>query len=238
MKCDNFAVILARGGSKTIKDKNIKPLVDTNCVEMTIRSLLTILKSSNILLSSDSNRILDVGKNNDIRTLLRPKEYSTDIASSESAWIHSIEYLYAQNISPKTIIAPQVTCPLRYSDTFKKALKFFYEKKLDSLFSAVEISSHSFQWSLDENLNLKEPINYEPLKSRKMKQEHIGLKEIRENGSFFIFNTKGFLKNKNRLFGEIGYFLQDKLESIDIDDSYDWLIIESILKSNKNKFIY
>ena len=130
MKYENFAIILARGGSKTIKNKNIKPLGQTNCLELTIKSLLTILKPSEILLSSDSSQILEVGSQYDTRTLLRPQEYSTDTASSESAWIHSIEYLKSVNIFLETIIAPQVTCPLRYSDSFAKALNFIMKKNM------------------------------------------------------------------------------------------------------------
>ena len=62
------------------------------------------------------------------------------------------------------------------------------------------------------------PVNYDPYKNRKRRQDHHQKKRIKENGSFFIFKTEGFLNSKNRMFGEIGYFLQDKLESIEIDE--------------------
>jgi len=40
------------------------------------------------------------------------------------------------------------------------------------------------------------------------------------------------------LFGKIGYYLQDKIESIDIYEPEGWNIAESIFKSNKEKFLY
>ena len=63
---------------------------------------------------------------------------------------------------PEIIIAPQVTSPLRYKNTFKDALRLFEKENFDSLFSATEISSHSFEWMLSE----KEisPVNYDPYK--------------------------------------------------------------------------
>ncbi len=236
IKYENISIILARGGSKTIKNKNIKPLLSSNCVEITIRNLLTFLSPQQILLSSDSSKILSIGKKNGINVLLRPKEFSSDTASSESAWLHAIKYLFSKKIYFKTVIAPQVTCPLRYRDSIKNALIKYNKESFDSLFSAVKYSSHSFKWQVNEE-SLK-PLNYDPLKKRKLRQEHPEASFIRENGSFFIFDAKGFIQNKNRLFGKIGYYLQDKIESIDIDEPEDWFIVESILKSNEKIFIY
>ena len=61
MAIETVAIILARGGSKTIPKKNIKSLGDTNCLELTIKSLLKELKPNQILLSSDSQEILSEG---------------------------------------------------------------------------------------------------------------------------------------------------------------------------------
>lgn len=239
MVLKTVAIILARGGSKTIPRKNIKRLCDTNCVELTIKSLLTVLKPSEILLSSDSREILDVGIKNNILTLIRPDKYSTDIASSESAWLNAIEYLHNKGLFPDQIIAPQVTCPLRYKSTFSKALNKFLANKYDSLFSAIEISPHTFEWEFNNQKKIINPLNYDPFVLRKRRQDNKNhILKIRENGSFFIFKTNGFLEKKSRLFGNVGFFLQDSIESIDIDDLNDWIIVESIFSKNKSLFSY
>ena len=49
-----------------------------------------------------------------------------------------------------------------------------------------------------------------------------------ENGSFYIFNSKKFLKKKCRLFGKIGCFVMDKIYSFQIDDYGDVKLIEKI----------
>ena len=52
---------------------------------------------------------------------------------------------------------------------------------------------------------------------------------LSENGSFYIFDSKKFLKSKNRLFGKVGSYLLEKKYSFDIDDDID-LKINKFLK--------
>ena len=240
MYSDFFAIILARGGSKTIPNKNIKKLHNTNCLELTINSLLTVLPKEKILVSSDSSLIGDIALNMGVIFLKRPSDLSSDKATSESAWKHAIQYLAKENCFPETIIAPQVTSPLRYLDTFKNALKKFKIDNYDSLFSATEVSKHSFEWLLEESKNKLSPLNYDPYRQRKRRQDNEidENTKIRENGSFFIFKREGFLKYSNRFFGKTGFFIQDKLESIEIDEPLDWILAEAVLKANEDLFIY
>ena len=113
------AIILARGGSKSIPNKNIKPISNSNCLSLTIRSLLNVLNLDQIIVSSDSDEILEIARKQKVLTLKRPSHLSTDEASSEDAWLHAINYLRKISKFPEIIIAPQVTSPLRYKNTFK-----------------------------------------------------------------------------------------------------------------------
>ena len=51
-----------------------------------------------------------------------------------------------------------------------------------------------------------------------------------ENGSFYIFNSKKFLKKKCRLFGKIGVFIMNKVQSLEIDDREDLHLIRALKK--------
>ena len=55
-------------------------------------------------------------------------------------------------------------------------------------------------------------------------------KKYLENGSFYIFDKKKFLKNKCRLFGKIGFYLIDKINSFQIDEPKDLKLINAIFK--------
>ena len=113
------------------------------------------------------------------------------------------------------------TSPARPKKVFDSALKQFYKNRLDSLFTAQKISDF-FIWT---KKNEKFSANYN-FKNRPMRQM---IKEkFLENGSFYIFNSKKFLKKKCRLFGKIGCFVMDKIYSFQIDDYGDVKLIEKI----------
>ncbi len=235
---DLFAIVLARGGSKSVPFKNIKPFGDSNCLTLTINSLLTILDKNQIAVSSDSNDILKIAKDFGILQIKRPLELANDNASSEVAWLHAIKTLEEQKYNFETVIAPQVTSPLRYKDTFSKAINKFKERKLDCLFSATLQDGHSLEWELNLKDDTIKPFNYDPYVQRKRRQDIVFSPKIKENGSFYIFKKEGFLKNKVRFFGRVGHILLDKFESIEIDDRVDWCIAESVFKNNKKYFFY
>ena len=52
---------------------------------------------------------------------------------------------------------------------------------------------------------------------------------IFENGAIFIFNTSGFYKNKNRLFGRIGFCEMEEKQSIDLDTKQDFNLLKKII---------
>ena len=89
------------------------------------------------------------------------------------------------------------------------------------MFTAQPIRDH-FIWKKKKS-KLISNYNY---KSRLRRQD---IEEsYLENGSFYIFNRKKFLKCKNRLFGKIGVYKMNKINSLQIDDEDDIKIINSL----------
>lgn len=217
------AIILARGGSKGIKDKNLflvnkKPLI--------FWSIIRCLESKNISdtwVSSDNKKILRVAKKIGAKTIFRPKKLSTDTASSDAAWEHAVKFI-KKKISIDIIIGVQPTSPVRSKTDFDNALKKFYMKNLDSMFSASNFETY-FSWVTKKNKVLP---NYN-INKRPRRQDL--KKTILENGSFYIFKQKLFLKHKNRLFGKIGFYLMKKYRGFQIDTLEDAKFINAIFKN-------
>ena len=218
-----IALILCRGNSKGIKNKNIKLFCGKPLMYWTIKSLKESKKIKKIYISSDSNKILNYAKKQRIITIKRPKELATSKSQSEKAIHHAIKVI---NDDFNYIVFPQVTCPLRPKNVFDKSLNYFFRNKLDSLFSS-NIPSKIFLWQ-KTNKKLKPKFN---VNKRMMRQD---IKNIySENGSFYIFKKNGFNKFKNRLFGKIGTYEIDKKYSYDIDEKIDFEI-NKILKKQLN----
>lgn len=218
-----IALILCKGNSKGVKNKNLKIFFGKPLMYWTIKSLKDSKLISEIYISSESKKILNYAKKQKIICIKRPKSLSKPKSQSEEAILHAIKTIKSNF---DFIVFPQVTSPLRPKNIFDKSLKFFFKKKLDSLFSA-NTPSKIFYW-LKKNKKVAPIYN---ISKRPMRQD---IKNIfLENGSFYIFNKNGFIKHKNRLFGKIGEYLIDKKYSYDIDEEVDFKINEIVKKKFK-----
>tara|TARA_B100001121_G_scaffold204932_1_gene179330 strand:- start:74 stop:736 length:663 start_codon:yes stop_codon:yes gene_type:complete len=217
------AVILARGGSKTIKNKNLRKINNKPLIYWSIKDSIKSKTISKTWVSSDSEKILNYSHKNGADVIIRPKKISGDKASSESAWEHAIKIIN-KKYKITFIIGIQPTSPIRNPFDFDRAVNKFKKFNYDSMFSANYIHDYN-SWKI-KGKKLVANYNY---KKRSRRQDIKNL--ILENGSFYIFKPKKFLKNKNRLFGKIGFYLMTKKKGFQIDDNLDIKIIETIFNN-------
>ena len=119
MKKEIIAFIPARGGSKSIKNKNLKKLGKKNLVEIAINQALKSKLFSKIILSSDSSSILKVGKKyKKIEIFKRPPNISKDVSKTELAILNYFKN--NKNYIAEYLIVLQVTSPLRKMKTLGK----------------------------------------------------------------------------------------------------------------------
>ncbi len=225
----NIAVILARGGSKGIINKNLKNLNGRPLLWWSIQHCLNCNEISSTWVSTDSKKIMKIAKKFGANIIKRPHNISKDNSTSESGWLHAVNYFDKKKISLDTVVALQATSPLRETKDLKKALKHYYLKKKDSLFTGSYNNEINFNWKKKQH---KVIPNYN-IRLRTRRQNLTNY--ILENGSFYIFNKKKFQKNKNRLFGKIGLFIMEKIKSFQIDDLSDFQIVKSIMDNKKIK---
>ena len=89
----NIAIILARKGSKAIKNKNLVSLNGKPLIYWSIKACLKSKKISSVWVSSDSDRILNVAKKYGSNIIKRPKKFASDKSTSDLAWLHAVKYL-------------------------------------------------------------------------------------------------------------------------------------------------
>jgi CMP-N,N'-diacetyllegionaminic acid synthase len=225
MKKEKFtAIILARGGSKGIKLKNLKRINGKPLIYWTIRDCMRSKQINSVWVSTENKKILEYSKKCGAKIINRPKKYAKDTSTSDSTWLHAIKFLEKKkNTSIVNVVGLQPTSPLRDKNDLDKACHLFLKKKYDSLFSALPIFDH-FIWKEKRN---KLFANYN-FKQRPRRQNI--RKKFLENGSFYIFKKNKFILKKNRLFGKIGFYPMSKINSFQIDDNDDIKIIESLKK--------
>jgi len=218
------AIIPARGGSKGIPEKNLIPINGKPLIEWSIKHALSSSLIDEVWVSSDSEKILQFSRSIGARVIKRPADISGDEASSESAWLHAIEYIQQDN-DVGLVVAMQATSPIRNKNDLDNAIALYKENRLDSLFSG-NILDDMYYWCTDENNRLYS-ANYD-YKNRKRRQDIN--KKFLENGSFYVFTPQGILQSKNRLHGDIGCYVMEKKTMFQIDEKEDIEICELIMK--------
>ena len=123
-------LIPARGGSKGIPGKNIKPLGGLPLIGHTIRAALEVAPADDIIVSTDSQEIAEVSRILGASVpFIRPAEFSTDTASSRSVILHALDFFKAQGREYDAVVLLQPTSPLRTAQDITACIKGFEESR-------------------------------------------------------------------------------------------------------------
>ena len=226
-KESSVAIIPARAGSKSIKNKNIKELNGIPLLSHSIRHGLNSKFISDVYVSSDSSNILEISEKFGAKTVLRPKELSNDFIHPEPAIIHTLlEFVKREKYLPECTVLLQPTSPIRDTDKIDAAIKDVFSGKYNSSIAATR--THHFIWEKDESNNWVAPYG----ESRPRRQDFF---QVRETGSFFSFSSIKFLEFGDRIIKPVNLQITSEVESYEIDTPCDWIILEALIK-NKNYF--
>ena len=213
-----IALIPARGGSKRITGKNIKPMAGKPLLYWAAKAAKGSKYIDEVWVSTEDPKIkglvehLGLG----VKVLDRPVELAEDSSSTESVMIHFMEHV---DFDVLTLI--QATSPLTTGSDLNTAIELFFENKYDSLLTGV--LQKKFFWTPDGK-----PLNYDYM-HRPRRQDFEGV--IHENGAFYLTRREILEKNRNRLGGKIGIYLFPTERGMDIDEPSDW---EEAEKSMRN----
>ena len=119
-----LALILARKGSKRLKNKNILKLRGNSLTAITLKKLHKVrYLFSDILVSSDCPKIKKITKDHNLLFLQRPKNLSGDKISSEKSALHALNFYIKNYKKIDYIVLFQVTSPFRENSTICKAIR-------------------------------------------------------------------------------------------------------------------
>ena len=222
----NF-LICARGGSKGIKNKNLRKIKGKSLVE---RSIIFAKKFNNkIFLSTDSQKISNVGLKNKIEIVSRPKNLATDNVGEILVWKHYVNWMKKKKIRNNFFISLPPTSPLRSLETVKKSIKMFKKGNYDVVV-VVTKSRRSPYFNI-----VKRKKDYIQVFANKIK--YVRRQDVPKTYDLttiaYVINPIFLEKNKiNSIFdGKVG-FVETKniIETLDIDNNYDLKLAKFLLK--------
>lgn len=218
-----IALIPLRGGSKGIANKNLKVFINQSLCDFVINSALSCDDIDEVWISTEAPEIKSHLRNRfkEVNVFDRDPIYASDTATTESV---ISEFLSSfQSTESVTVVLLQATSPFTSKEMISEALQKFVSKKYDSLLSVVPFKR--FLWNAKGI-----PLNYDPQK-RPRRQDFEP--SFMENGAIYIFQSKQFMQEGNRIFGNVGLYEMPEYTAIEIDELSDWTIAENIYKSYK-----
>lgn len=218
-----IGIIPARGGSKVIPGKNIKPLLDKPLIAYTIEVALKSNCLSRVIVSTDDKEIARIAEEYGAEIpFIRPSSLAMDTTPMLPVIQHAIAYLHnEENYYPDVIVLLQPTSPLRRVEHIKEALEIFFKKDVDSVISINEVR-HRFGSFHDRVF-------------KPYFKEGKGRKDVKpfyyENGLVYVSKVENIVM-RNSLYGQkIGAFVVEDSCSIDIDTPFEFELAELILRS-------
>lgn len=212
------ALILARGGSKGIKLKNIKTLAGQPLISWALRAAIDSGEFDSVWVSTDHDEIARISEEWGAQVHRRSSHASRDQATS----IEAVKEFLDLHPEVKFVGQIQGTSPCLHPSHLQTACHMIRNLGYESVFSVTR--RHLFRWTeipSDQPVSTT-PQNLNPAK-RPRRQDWNG--ELYENGSFY-FATAELLKKGLFQGGKVGYCEMQPEYSVDIDTDIDWPIAE------------
>lgn len=222
-----FAIIPARGGSKRLPRKNLLPLANKPLISWTIDSAKKSKYIDHIFVSTDDKEIAQISRDYGIEIPeLRPSKLALDTSSTDDVITYTIEK-YAADYD--IILLLQPTSPLRTTKNIDDALELFVSKNANSVIS-VTPCEHSPLWAntLPSDLSMDNFIKANATARSQDLDDYYRL-----NGAIYILDLGIYKKNKEIKYDNNTFaYVMENINSIDIDNLYDFKLAEFLIKSN------
>lgn len=221
-------LIMARGGSKGVPGKNIKPLAGKPLLYYSIDIARRFVADNQICLSTDSAEITQKAQEYGLHVpFLRPAELATDQADSYDVELHALKHYEQLGTKFETLVILQPTSPFRTVEQVKSALNL-YSKDCDMVVSVVESSSNPYYNLFEENshgfLDKSKPGVYIRRQDCPKVYEY--------NGAIYIVNIESLKKQPEHQFKRVKKLVMDDFSSVDIDKPIDWIWAEFLITNN------
>ena len=224
-----LAIIPARGGSKRIPRKNIKPFLGKPIIAYSIEAALNSQLFDEVIVSTDDEEIAKIAVEFGAKVpFFRSEKNSSDLATTFDVIEEVLEFYKQKNSHFKNICCIYACAPFVTSEKLITAYNVLIEKEYDSVFPVVPFG-FPIQRALKINANKIRFFQPEFALKRSQDLE----KSYHDVGQFYWMNPEKILSKKQILTENTGSIIVSEFEAQDIDNEVDWKLAE--LKYNFNK---
>jgi len=225
-----IGIIPARGGSKGLPGKNSKLLCGKPLIAWSIEKAKKSRYLDIVMVTTDSSEIADIARQSGaLVPFLRPADLATDHASTYDVIRHTLNYYHAtENRDFNYTVLLEPTSPLREDDDIDRMLETLdsHANDYDAIVSVGQVTEHpSIMKRLDGEF--MRPICPELARTTR-RQDNIPA--YFPYGVAYIAKTRVLLEENTFYTRRCMPFPIKRYQNYEIDDIYDWLCVESIMK--------
>lgn len=224
-------IIPARGGSKGIPHKNIRPLAGRPLIHYSIAAALEAgAHPDHILVSTDDPAIAACAREAGIDVpFMRPPELATDTAGSREVILHAMEQADALGIDYDCVVLLQPTSPLRTSGDIRAALDIYrHADRPDMVVSVTEAAANPYYdcFETDPSTGLLHVSKGDGLITRRQDAPAAW----QYNGAIYVIRPESIRAMPMGRFPRRIPYPMPRERSIDIDTPMDWLVAQELMK--------
>jgi CMP-N,N'-diacetyllegionaminic acid synthase len=226
-----IAIIPARGGSKGVPRKNVRPLAGRPLIAYSIEAAQAASSVDRLVVSTDDAEIAAVSRDLGAEVRLRPSVLAADDTPTRDVLQHVIQELAGEAYRPDAVLTLQPTSPLRTARHIDEAAALFAaDPQADSLVSCVDVP-HVFH---PRSIMRRDADGYlvpffdGPQPTRRQDKETA----FARNGAAVYITRTGRLKDF--VFGgKLVPYMMDAESSVDIDTLDDFAVAERLLRARQ-----
>ncbi|SDB39106.1 CMP-N,N'-diacetyllegionaminic acid synthase [Pseudobutyrivibrio sp. YE44] len=217
-----LALIPARGGSKGIKDKNIRPVADKPLIAYSIEAGKNCEYVDDVVITTDSGRIKAVAEEYGAWVpFLRPDELASDTATTLDAVLHAVNTLKEMGKEYDILVILQPTSPLRDGEDLKGALEKYITSGERSMASVSVVEDHPLLIrTLQDDTHMKKMLDVSSTCRRQDMPEF-----YRINGAIYINSISELNDDTSFNDNEVPYIISEE-HAVDIDEYKDLILAE------------
>lgn len=224
-----IAIIPARGGSKGLPGKNIKPLNGKPLIAYAVEAALKAKHIDRVIISTDDEEIARVAVQYGAELpFMRPAELASDTALAVDNYIYTIGKLEQESgtiIDAFVVLQP--TSPLRIAEDIDGAVELFEKKKADSVISYTQ-EAHPISW----HKYLDEEGHFIDILDANIKNRQDNRVSYYPNGAVYVFRTS--MIRERKYYTDRSYaYIMPRIRSVDIDFIEDFEYAEFLLRRAK-----
>ena len=224
-----LCTICARGGSKGVKNKNIKLLHGKPLIAYTIEQAIKSKLFEHIVISTDSDEIASISESYGAEVFFKR---SSEMASDTAGKLEVIQDAFQRsegyyNDKYDYLIDLDATAPLRSVDDINNSFQQFLEDDNDNLITASH-SRRSPYFNLVE-MNKDGKVSLSKTLPSKIIRRQDAPKSYDMNASIYIWKREKILNEESLFLENTGLFVMPEERSIDIDNELDYEFVEFIM---------